>query len=129
MPYYSKEHALREPTHLYSFTGLKVVHDNSYDNHQQTLDVKCSSQSLEPKNKEIKNTRQKSQKISNKQIPQKQRKNRNSEEETVSKETKEKSQQVQSSRLRSQPRKYYKTFIPQSEMFEKVENQNPFQSK
>ena len=29
LPYYPKENALRELTQLYSFTGLKIVQDNS----------------------------------------------------------------------------------------------------
>ena len=71
LPYYPKEHALFELTQLYSFTGLKVVHDNSDNTKQETHGVNCSTQLLEPKNKEIKNTRLKSQEISNKHIPQK----------------------------------------------------------
>ena len=34
LPYYPKEYGLRELKHLYSFTGLKVVQDNS-DNNQK----------------------------------------------------------------------------------------------
>ena len=34
LPYYPKEYVLRELAQLYSFTGLKVVHDNS-DNNQK----------------------------------------------------------------------------------------------
>ena len=111
-PYYPKEHALRELTQLYSFTGLNVVHDNSDKNQKQTNDANCLTQLLEPKNKE--NTRQKSQELSIKQILQKQRKNRKLEEKILPQERKEKFQQRQSSPLRNQPRKDYKTFIPQT---------------
>ena len=90
MPYYPKEHALRALTQLYSFTGLKVGHDNSDDNHQQTHDVSCSTQSLEPKSKKNKKTRLKSQKVSSKQIPQKQRKNRKLEKKIYHKKQKKK---------------------------------------
>ena len=52
LPYYPKEYALQEQTQLYSFTGLKVVHDNSDNNQKQTTKVNCSPQILETKNKE-----------------------------------------------------------------------------
>ena len=51
LTYYPKEHALRKLTQLYSFTGLKVVHDNSDNNHQQINDANCSTQLLESNKK------------------------------------------------------------------------------
>ena len=50
LPYYPKEHALRELTQLHSYTGLKVAYDNSDHNHQQKLDTNGSTQLLELKN-------------------------------------------------------------------------------
>ena len=109
LPYYPKEHAFRELTQLYSFTGLKVVHDNSDDNHQQTHDPNSSKRLLEPKIKEIKNTQLKSQEVSSKQTPQKQRKIEKLEKKNCITGNKKKSQQRQLSRFRSQPRKITKT--------------------
>ena len=60
-----------------------------------------------------------------KKLAVKQRKNLKLEEKIFIQETKEKSQQRKSSRLRSQPRKEYKTFIPQSKRLKKVEFQKP----
>ena len=51
LPYYPKEYARREQTQLYTFTGLKVVHDNSVNNRKKN-DINCSPQILETKNKE-----------------------------------------------------------------------------
>ena len=36
LPYYPIENTLWELTQLYSFTGLKIVHNNSHDNQNQT---------------------------------------------------------------------------------------------
>ena len=52
LPYYPKEYALRELTQLYSFAGLKIVHDNSDKNQKQTIFIICSPHFLETKNKE-----------------------------------------------------------------------------
>ena len=50
------------------------------------------------------------------------------EEKIIPQDQKEKSPHRQSSRLRNQPRKDYKTFIPQSKLLKKVEFQNHFKS-
>ena len=107
MTSYPKEHALRQPTQLYSFKGLKGVHDSSDNNQQQTNNANCSTQLIELKKKEIKNTRLQSQKMSNKQ-----KKNQKLEEKVFSQEIKKKHQQRKPSRLRNQPRKNYKIFSP-----------------
>ena len=51
LPYYPKEHALCELTLLHSFTGLKVVHENSDNKHRQIHDINYSTQLLKPNNK------------------------------------------------------------------------------
>ena len=51
------------------------------------------------------------------------RKNRKMIEKILPQEQKEKSTHRESSRLRNQPRKDYKTFIPQSKILKKVEFQ------
>ena len=56
-------------------------------------------------------------------IPQKERKNRKMIEKIIPQEQVEKSEHRESSRLRNQPRKNYKTFIPQSKILKKVEFQ------
>ena len=48
-------------------------------------------------------------------------------EKTLPQEEIEKSEPRESSRLRNQPRKNYKTFIPQSKILKKVEFQKQFQ--
>ena len=63
------------------------------------------------------------QNIDKKKIPQTERQNRKLEEEFLSQDQKEKSLQRQSSRLRNQPRKDSKTFIPQSKILKKIEFQ------
>ena len=53
----------------------------------------------------------------------KERKNRKKIEKILPQEQKEKSTHRESSRLRNQPRKNYKTFIPQSKILKKIELQ------
>ena len=60
LPHYPKEYALRGLTKFYSFTGPKIVYNNSDNIQKQTIESNCSPQTLETKNKE--KTRQKSQK-------------------------------------------------------------------
>ena len=55
--------------------------------------------------------------------PQKERKNRKMIEKIIPQEQIDKSEHRESSRLRNQPRKNYKTFIPQSKILKKVEFQ------
>ena len=59
-------------------------------------------------------------------IPQKERKNRKLTEKIIPLEQIDKSKHRESSRLRNQPRKNYKTFIPQSKTLKKVEFQKSF---
>ena len=54
---------------------------------------------------------------------EKERKNRKMIEKILPQDQKEKSEHRKSSRLRNQPRKNYKTFIPQSKILKKVEFQ------
>ena len=54
---------------------------------------------------------------------QKERKNRKMIEKVIPQEQIDKSEHRESSRLRNQPRKNYKTFIPQSKILKKVEFQ------
>ena len=56
-------------------------------------------------------------------ISQKERKNRKMREKILPQDQKEKSERRESSRLRSHPRKNYKTFIPQSKILKIVEFQ------
>ena len=111
LPYYPKEYALREPIQLYSFTGFKIVHNNSDNSQKQTIDTNCSPQLLEKKYS--KNTRQNSREKKNKQTHQNQGKNQKLEENFLPQDINETSHHRQSSRLRKQPRKAYKTCIPQ----------------
>ena len=61
-------------------------------------------------------------------MSQKESKNRKLEEKILPQDPKESSQYRQSSRFGNQPRKDYKTFIPQSNILKKVEFQKPLQS-
>ena len=58
-----------------------------------------------------------------KSIPQKERKNRKMTEKIIPQEQIDKSEHRKSSRFRNQPRKNYKTFIPQSKILKKIEFQ------
>ena len=57
---------------------------------------------------------------------QKERKNRKMIEKVILQEQFDKSEHRESSRLRNQPRKNYKIFIPQSKILKKVEFQKQF---
>ena len=117
MPYYPKEYALRELTQLYSFTGLKVI-----QNHPHT-ENKINEQNdfhLEKQNKKSTTTKNNRKKL-DQNIPQKESKNIKMIEKIIPREQVEKSEHRESSRLRNQPRKNYKIFIPQSKILKKVE--------
>ena len=114
-----KKYALRQLTQLYSFTGLKV-----FQNHPQTEkeideqnDIHHGKQNTKP------TTTQNNTKKQDQKIPQKERKNRKMMEKILPQEQVEKSEHREPSRLRNQPRKNYKTFIPQSRILKKVEFQ------
>ena len=119
MPYYPKEYALRELTQLFSFTGLEVIqnypHTENEINEQNDIH-------LEKQNKKSTTTKNNTKKL-DQNIPQKERKNRRMVEKIIAQEQVEKSEHRGSSRLRNQPRKNYKTFIPQSKILKKVEFQ------
>ena len=118
MPYYPKEYALRELTHLYSFTSLKVIqnhphsvkeideqHNVHHENQNQTQIKAKNNHKIDPK------------------IPQKEKKNKKVIKNFLPQDQIEKSEHRELSRLRNQPRKNYKTLIPQSKILKKVEFQ------
>ena len=113
LPYYPKEYALRDLTQLYSFTGLKVIQNNTHT--EQKTNV---HEDIHHKQNQKQNTKTQDPKIS-----QKEKKNRKMIEKILPQEQIEKSEHSESSRLRNQPRKNYKTFIPQSKILKKVEFQ------
>ena len=49
MPYYPKEYALRDLTQLYSFTGLKIVQNNSETEQNQNTDKHMNSKPTQQK--------------------------------------------------------------------------------
>ena len=116
LPYYPKEYALRALTQLYSFTGLKIARNNSETELNQHTDDQTSSKLAQQKE----NVNQTSLKQKT-QISQTERKNKKMTETFLPQDQKEKSEIRESSRLRSQPRKNYKTFIPQSKILKKIE--------
>ena len=77
---------------------------------------------IEKQNKKSTTTKNNTKKL-DQNIPQKERKNRKRTENIIPQEQFEKSEHRESSRLRNQPRKNYKTFIPQSKILKKVEFQ------
>ena len=121
LSYYPKEYALLELTPINSFTDLKIVKSNSdIEQNQNTY-----------KNKNPKSTQQKDsvQQTSIKpepKTPQKERKNRKPIKKFPPQDEKEKSEHRESSRLRSQPRTNYETFIPQSKILKKIDFQKQF---
>ena len=119
LPYYPKEYALRELTQLYSFTDLKVI-----QNHTHTENKTKEQHDIHLKNQNKKSTTTKNNtKKLDQNTPQKERKNRKMTEKIIPQEQIDKSEHRESSRLRNQPRKNYKTFIPQSKILKKVEFQ------
>ena len=119
LPYHPKEYALRELTQLYSFTGLKVIQNHPHTEKEidEQHNIHHEKQNTNPTT--IKNNT----KTADQKIPQKERKNRKVIEKILPQEQVEKSEHRESSRLRNQPRKNYKTFIPQSKILKKVEFQ------
>ena len=117
LPYYPKEYALRELTQLYSFTGLKVIQNYKEKEIDEQHNVHHKNQNQKQ------TTTQNKTKTPDPKIPQKERKNRKMIEKILPQEQVEKSEHRESSRLRNQPRKNYKTFIPQSKILKKVEFQ------
>ena len=119
LPYYPKAYALRELTQLYSFTGLKVIQNHPHTENEinEQNDIH-----LEKQNKKPTTTQNNTKKLDQK-IPQKERENRKMIEKIIPQEQVEKSEHRESSRLRNQPRKNYKTFIPQSKILKKIEFQ------
>ena len=77
---------------------------------------------LDKKDKEF--PKQISKNVDNKKIPQTEKKQK-LEEKIIPQDQKEKSPHRQSSRLRNQPRKGYKTFIPHPKILKKVKFQKP----
>ena len=77
---------------------------------------------LEKQNQKPTTTQNNTKKLDQK-IPQKERKIRKIIEKIIPQEQVEKSEHRESSRLRNQPRKNYKPFIPQSKILKKVEFQ------
>ena len=119
MLYYPKEYALRELTQLNSFTGLKII-----QNHPHTEKEIDEQHNVHHENQNQKQTTtQNNHIIPDPKIPQKERKNRKMIEKSLPQEQVEKSEHRDSSRFRNQPRKNYKTFIPQSKVLNKVEFQ------
>ena len=118
LPYYPKEYALRELTQLYSFTGLKII-QNSTQIEPEMNETNKNQQTHIQKQDKI----HKEAKTLNSDNLGKERKNRKMIEKILPQEQKEKSTHRESSRLRNQPRKNYKTLIPQSKILKKVEFQ------
>ena len=119
LPYYPKEYALRELTQLYFFTGLKIIQNNP---HTENETKEQHDNHLKNQNKKSTTTKNNTKKL-DQNIPQKERKNRKLTEKIIPQEQIDKSEHRESSRLRNQPRKNYKTFIPQSKILKKVEFQ------
>ena len=109
LPYYPKEYALRELTQLYSFTGLKFIQNNTQIEQNTNLNDE--------------NHHKLSQKENTTHESIKERKNRKLIKKILPQEQKEKSENRESSPLRNQPRKNYKTFIPQFKILKEVEFQ------
>ena len=122
MPYYPKEYALRELTQLYSFTGLKIIQNHPHTEKKvgEQHNIHHEKQNTKP------TTIQNNTKAPDQKKPQKEKKNRKMIEKILPQEQVEKSEHRESSRLRNQPRKNYKTFIPQSKILRKLNFKNNF---
>ena len=122
LPYYPKEYALRELTQLYSFTGLKIIQNHPHTEKKvgEQHNIHHEKQNTKP------TTIQNNTKAPDQKKPQKEKKNRKMIEKILPQEQVEKSEHRESSRLRNQPRKNYKTFIPQSKILRKLNFKNNF---
>ena len=118
LPYHPKEYALRKPTQLHSFTGLKVIQNNTQIEPLLNETNKNQHTQVQQQNRIHKDVN-----TLDSNNATKERKNRKMIEKILPQEQKEKSTHRESSRLRNQPRKNYKTFIPQSKIIKKVEFQ------
>ena len=118
LPYHPKEYALRELTQLYSFTGLKVIQNNTQIEPVSNETNKNQHTQIQQQNRIHKDVN-----TLDLNHATKERKNRKMIEKILPQEQKEKSTHRESSRIRNQPRKNYKTFIPQSKILTKVEFQ------
>ena len=105
----------RELTQLYSFTGLKIIQNEPHLKNTEQNDNPTENQNTKPI--ATKNNTQ-----NHKESP-KQRKNRKMTEQIIPQEQIDKSENRKTTRLRNQPRKNYKIFIPQSKILKKVEFQ------
>ena len=117
LPYYPKEYALRELTQLYSFTGLKIIQNEPHLKNTEQNDNPTENQNTKPIA-----TKNNTKNLDHKESP-KQRKNRKMTEQIIPQEQIDKSEHRKTTRLRNQPRKNYKIFIPQSKILKKVEFQ------
>ena len=117
LPYHPKEFALFELTQLYSFTGLRLIQNHPHT--EKEIDEQHKIHQENQTQIKAKNN----QKIPDPKIPQKERNSRKMIEKILAQEQLEKSEHRESSRLRNQPRKNYRTFIPQSNILKKVEFQ------
>ena len=122
LPYYPKEYALRELTQLHSFTGLKVIQN---DPHPENTAKEQNDIHLGNKNTKSTTTKNNTKNLDQK-TSQKERKNRKMTEQIIPQEQIDKSEHRKSTRLRNQPHKNYKIFIPQSKILKKVEFQKQF---
>ena len=122
LPDYPKEYALRELTQLYSFTGLHIVQKNPQIEQNQNVNTTKKTKTIQQQNVDPQKSNTPEPKI-----PQKERKNRKLTEKILSLDQQQKSEHRKLSRLRSQPRKNYKTFIPLSKILKKVEFQKQLQ--
>ena len=113
LPYYPKEYALRELTQLHSFTGLKIIQNSTQIEPEMNGTNKNQHTQIQKQDKIHKNAN-----TLNSNNLRKER-NRKMIEKILPQEQKEKSTHRESSRLRNQPRKDYKTFIPQSKILKK----------
>ena len=119
LPYYPKEYALRELTQLYSFTGIKVIQNHPHT--EKEIDEQHNIHHEKRNQKQT--TTQNNTKTPDPKIPQTERKNRKTIEKILPQKQVEKLEHRELSRLRNQPRKNYKTFIPQSKILKKIEFQ------
>ena len=118
LPYYPKEYALRELTQLYYFTGLHIVQNNSQIVQNQHVNTTKNTETIQQQNIDPQRSNTPEPKV-----PQKERKYKKLTEKILSQDQQQKSEHRESSRLRIQPRKNYKTLIPQSKILKKIEFQ------
>ena len=118
LPYYPNYYTLRELTQLYSFTGSQKVQNNPQTEQNQNVNTNKNQKTIHQQNANLHTSNTPEPKKNTKR-----KKNGKMTEKILPQDPQQESEHRESSRLRRQPRKNYKTFIPRSKILKKIKFQ------